>query len=147
MKNVRRSQPKIQWVFILDSVKHMWVSLSVLQSALIDVVDSSRSQLLNKIGIFKYFLKFRGQKLVLESFFQWHFKKNIFGKHFLENISRRFLNWGRSFLFLINFEFRGSLTEVNLGHDALEICSKFTGEHSCQSVISVFNAMICCLEW
>ena len=32
---------------------------------------------------------------------------------------------------------RSSPSEVFLGKDALEICSKFTGEHPCRSVISI----------
>ena len=33
--------------------------------------------------------------------------------------------------------FRGSHPEVFLGKGVLEICSKFTGEHSCRSAISI----------
>ena len=32
--------------------------------------------------------------------------------------------------------FRSSCPEMFLGKDALKICSKFTGEHSCGSVVS-----------
>ena len=40
-----------------------------------------------------------------------------------------------TFMSLINH--RSSRSEVFLGKDVLKICSKFTGEHPCQSVISI----------
>ena len=36
--------------------------------------------------------------------------------------------------------YRSSSPEVFLGKDVLKICSKFTGEHPCRSVISIKTA-------
>ena len=39
--------------------------------------------------------------------------------------------------YFYNRNFRSSHPEVFLGKDILEICSKFTGEHPCRSIISI----------
>ena len=36
-----------------------------------------------------------------------------------------------------DLKYRSSSTEVFLGKDVLKICSKFSGDHPCQSVISI----------
>ena len=52
---------------------------------------------------------------------------------------KRFFRMGVSCVYkkyMTSFE-RNSLTEVFLGKGVLKICSKFTGEHPCQGVISI----------
>ena len=56
----------------------------------------------------------------------------------LAQISKAIMNWIYfALVFLFKKLFRSSQTEVFLRKGVLKICSKFTGEHPCQSVISI----------
>ena len=58
--------------------------------------------------------------------------KNIYFNIVKENFSAPFL-----VQFAIHPKIRSSLPKVSLGKGVLKICSQFTGEHSCRSVISI----------
>ena len=60
-------------------------------------------------------------------------RKNLYLKWFEIIISGIFC----TFLTKTNCFFRSSPPDVFLGKDVLKICSKFTGEHPCQNVISI----------